>query len=62
MATFKYNALTLSDRLMSGTIEAGSREEANNLLTGMQLRVNSIEKAKPEKVKTARLSNGEESG
>jgi type II secretory pathway component PulF len=49
MATFEYNALTPSDRLMKGVIEAGSREEASELLKQMQLSVNSIEKAKAKK-------------
>ncbi len=53
MATFEYNALTSAGRLMTGTIEAGSRQEANELLKQMQLLVNSIEKAKPAKPKTA---------
>ena len=53
MATFEYNALTSSGRLMKGTIESGSREEASGLLEQMQLRVNSIEKARPAKPKTA---------
>jgi len=53
MATFKYNALTSAGRLMKGTIEAGSREEAGELLQQMELAVNSIEKAKPQKPKTA---------
>jgi len=38
---------------MKGTIEAGSREEAGELLQQMELAVNSIEKAKPKKPKTA---------
>ena len=53
MATFKYNALTSAGRLMKGTIEAGSRDEADELLKQMQLVVNSIDKAAPEKPKTA---------
>ncbi len=53
MATFEYNALTSAGRLMKGTIEAGSREEASVLLKQMPLAVNSIEKAKPQKPKTA---------
>ncbi len=53
MATFEYNALTSAGRLMKGTIEAGSRQEAGELLKQMQLTVNSIEKAKPGKPKTA---------
>jgi type II secretory pathway component PulF len=38
---------------MKGVIEAGSQEEASELLKGMQLTVNSIEKAKAPKPKTA---------
>jgi len=38
---------------MKGTIEAGSHDEASELLKQMQLAVNSIDKAKPEKPKTA---------
>lgn len=53
MATFEYNALTSAGRLMRGTLEAGSLEEAGGLLEQMQLAVNSIEKAKPEKPRTA---------
>jgi type IV pilus assembly protein PilC len=53
MATFEYNALTSAGRLMKGTIEAGSRPEAGELLKQMQLAVNSIEKAKPKRLKTA---------
>jgi type II secretory pathway component PulF len=53
MATFQYNALTSAGRLMKGTLEAGSPEEASEMLKQMQLAVNSIEKAQPEKPKTA---------
>ncbi|MHC4462368.1 MAG: type II secretion system F family protein [Planctomycetota bacterium] len=53
MATFEYNALTSAGRLMKGTIEAGSNKEAGELLKQMQLTVNSVEKAKPKKPKTA---------
>jgi len=52
MATFEYNALTGAGRLMKGTIEAGSPQEASEMLKQMQLNVNLIEKAKPEKPKT----------
>lgn len=38
---------------MKGTIEAGSRQEASELLQQMQLTVNTIEKAKAPKPKTA---------
>jgi len=53
MATFEYNALTSAGRLMKGTIEAGSQQEADELLKQMQLTVNSIEKARPKRPKTA---------
>jgi len=53
MATFEYNALTSAGRLMKGTIEAGSQEEARELLSQMQLTINSVEKAKTPKPKTA---------
>jgi len=53
MATFEYNALTSAGRLMKGTIEAGTRDEARDMLTQMQLTVNSIEKAMLKKPKTA---------
>ncbi|MBN2594062.1 MAG: type II secretion system F family protein [Sedimentisphaerales bacterium] len=53
MATFEYNALTSAGRLMKGTIEAGTHQEASELLKQMQLDVNSVEKAEPKKPKTA---------
>lgn len=53
MATFEYNALTSAGRLMKGTVEAGSREEAGELLKQMELTVNSIEKARAAKPRTA---------
>jgi len=53
MATFEYNALTSAGRLMKGTLEAGSREEAGELLKQMELTVNSIEKARAPKPRTA---------
>ncbi len=53
MATFKYNALTSAGRLMKGTMEAGSREEAGELLKQMELTVNSVEKARAPKPRTA---------
>jgi type II secretory pathway component PulF len=53
MATFEYNALTSAGRLMKGTIEAGTNQEADELLKQMQLVVNSVEKAKAKKPKTA---------
>ena len=53
MATFEYNALTSAGRLMKGTIEAGTNQEADDLLKQMQLVVNSVDKAKAKKPKTA---------
>ncbi|HUT46023.1 MAG TPA: type II secretion system F family protein [Sedimentisphaerales bacterium] len=53
MATFEYNALTSAGRLMKGTIEAGTNQEAGELLKQMQLVVNSVEKARLKKPKTA---------
>jgi len=53
MAIFEYNALTSEGRLMKGTVEAGSQDEAYGLLKQMQLSVNSVVQAKPEKPKTA---------
>ena len=52
MATFEYSAMTASDRLMKGIIEAGSVQEATELLEQMRLKVNSLEKARPERPKT----------
>jgi type II secretory pathway component PulF len=46
MAAFEYNALTSGGRLMTGTVEAGSNEEAEQMLTEMQLTVNEISKAR----------------
>jgi type II secretory pathway component PulF len=53
MATFRYDALTSAGRLMRGTVEAGSPQEAEQTLRGMNLNVNSIEKAKAEPPRTS---------
>lgn len=53
MAIFKYNALTSAGRLMKGTLEAGSPEDAKDLLGQMGLTVNSLEKSKAAPLKTA---------
>jgi len=53
MATFEYNALTSGGRLMKGTVEAGTRQEVGELLKQMELAVNSVEKAKAPKPRTA---------
>ena len=51
MATFEYHALTSSDRLMKGTLEAGSHGQAQEMLGEMNLTVNSITQAKPREGK-----------
>jgi type II secretory pathway component PulF len=53
MAIFRYDALTSAGRLMKGTIEAGSPDEASGQLAGMGLLVNTIEKARPDQPRTA---------
>jgi type II secretory pathway component PulF len=53
MATFEYSALTSGGRLMKGTIEAGSPEEAGTSLEAMGLRVNLLEKARASRPHTA---------
>ncbi len=53
MATFRYDALTSAGRLMRGTVEAGSPQEAEQTLRQMSLNVNSLEKAKAEQPRTA---------
>ena len=51
MATFTYEALTASGRLMQGTLEAGSPDEVGQVLGQMQLKVNSIQRAAPVRPK-----------
>ena len=46
MATFEYQALTSAGRLMTGTLEAASEEQVNEILAEMQLQINSVEKTK----------------
>jgi type II secretory pathway component PulF len=53
MSLFQYHALTGAGRLMKGTIEAGSPEEATQVLQKMELNVSLLEKAKPERLRTA---------
>jgi len=53
MSTYQYNALTSDGRVMKGTIEAASHDDANELLKKMQLVVNSIEKGEVQKPKTS---------
>ncbi len=53
MAIFRYDALTTGGRLMKGTIEAGSPDDARHLLGDMGLAVNSLDKAAVERSKTA---------
>ncbi|MFC1766242.1 type II secretion system F family protein [Planctomycetota bacterium] len=44
MATFTYKALTESGRMMNGTLEAGSHEEATQQLDTMHLQVNRLDR------------------
>ena len=53
MPTFEYNALTTAGRLMKGTLEASSRDQAAETLRQMNLSVNMIEKSKPPRPKTS---------
>ncbi len=53
MAIFRYNALTAAGRLMTGTVEAGSPQEATETLRQMNLNVNLLEKAQTEPSRTA---------
>lgn len=53
MATFRYDALTSAGRLMKGTLEAGSPEEAVKTLGEMSLNVNAVEKAEGQRPRTA---------
>ena len=52
MAVFQYQALTQAGRLMKGTLEAGSPSEASDLLSQMELTVQSVEKTVPSKAAT----------
>ncbi len=53
MAIFEYDALTSSGRLMKGTVEAASWQQAQIMLGDMKLVVNQLQKAKEQKPKTA---------
>jgi len=57
MPTFEYNALTTAGRLMKGTLEAPSRDEAAETLRRMNLSVNMVQKAKPPRPKTSLARN-----
>jgi type II secretory pathway component PulF len=52
MAIFRYDALTSAGRLMKGTIEAGTSEEASGQLAGMGLLVNTLEQARQGQPRT----------
>ena len=52
MAVFQYQALTQAGRLMKGTLEAGSPSEASDLLSQMELTVQSVEKTVASKAAT----------
>ncbi len=53
MAIFEYDALTSSGRLMKGTVEAASWQQAQTMLDDMKLSVNQLQRAKEQKPKTA---------
>ncbi len=53
MAIFRYDALTTGGRLMKGTLEAGSPEDASGQLAAMGLFVNTLEKVQAEQLRTA---------
>jgi len=52
MAIFSYQALTTTGRLMTGTLEAGSPEQAAEYLREMNLTVNQVEKTPPAPPRT----------
>ena len=53
MPTFEYKAVTQAGRLMAGTIEAASHEQAKESLADMNLAVNEITQARKKMAKTA---------
>ena len=53
MAIYEYNALTPSGRLMRGTLEAASGEQAGQVLKEMQLSVTSVQQLRQPKPRTA---------
>jgi type II secretory pathway component PulF len=53
MAIFQYDALTSAGRLMKGTIEAASPQEASGQLSAMGLLVNTLEKARQDQPRTS---------
>src|SRR4030042_690836 len=53
MAVFRYDALTTAGRLMQGTIEAGSPQDASGQLSQMGLVINTLEKAEAQRPRTA---------
>lgn len=53
MPTFEYKAVTGAGRLMTGTIEAASHDQAKESLAEMDLAVNEITKARQKQAKTA---------
>ena len=52
MALFAYEAVTAGGRLMTGTVEAASHEQADELLKQMQLTVNELGRAEPTRPRT----------
>ncbi len=58
MAIFEYEALTSSGRVMKGTLEASTSQQAQESLTEMNLAVNSLQLARPS-VPLARIGRSE---
>jgi type IV pilus assembly protein PilC len=53
MSLFAYQSLTESGRLMTGTVEAGSSEQARQMLADMKLQITELEKVREVPVPTA---------
>ncbi len=58
MATFEYQAVTRGGRMMKGTLEAASATQAGEILSEMQLTVNTVEKA-PRQRPASRIGRNE---
>lgn len=53
MALFAYESVTESGRLMTGTVEASTPQQAEQMLTEMRLHINSLEKVKDKPLSSA---------
>lgn len=59
MALFAYQSVTESGRLMTGTVEASSPEQAEQMLHDMRLHINSVEKVKDRPSQTTAVGKNE---